>query len=108
MIGTVSSLPPVPPAPSRTAVEPPEGRAGTSTSAGGGDADPTAQEAVVRPATVLPTTLDALAARIAEATGTPPEVRVRHPPILLEEVKQFYIGRIKIIHLFTTRLYRLI
>ncbi|MCD2190095.1 UDP-N-acetylmuramoyl-L-alanyl-D-glutamate--2,6-diaminopimelate ligase [Actinomycetospora soli] len=65
----------MPPAPSRTAVEPPGGRTGPSSSAAPGGDDATAQEGVIRPDTVVPTTLASLADRIAEATGTAPELR---------------------------------
>ncbi|MCD2196464.1 UDP-N-acetylmuramoyl-L-alanyl-D-glutamate--2,6-diaminopimelate ligase [Actinomycetospora endophytica] len=57
----MGNLPTVPPAPSRTAGE-------TS-----GDAVPAGPD-VIRPRHVTPTRIDALAARIAEATGSAPEI----------------------------------
>jgi UDP-N-acetylmuramoyl-L-alanyl-D-glutamate--2,6-diaminopimelate ligase len=59
--GTMSNLPRVPPAPSRTAGE-------TS-----GDPVPAGPD-VIRPRHVTPTRVDALAARIAEVTGTAPRI----------------------------------
>jgi UDP-N-acetylmuramoyl-L-alanyl-D-glutamate--2,6-diaminopimelate ligase len=56
-------------------VEPSGGPSGTSSSALPGGHDATAEEGAIRPATVVPTTLGSLAARIADATGTAPELR---------------------------------
>ncbi|MDL5156882.1 UDP-N-acetylmuramoyl-L-alanyl-D-glutamate--2,6-diaminopimelate ligase [Actinomycetospora termitidis] len=61
----------MPPAPSRTAVEPDEGPSGPVPSGDG----PTGQEDVIRPGTVVPTSLEALVERITAATGEAPEVR---------------------------------